>query len=840
MVYTKKKTKTISFPLGGIGTGSIGLSGNGELIDWEIFNRPNKSTRNGYSHFAIKAKTENGVVAKVLQGDTNESYMGEPSEWEFHSGYGYGPHCNSLAGFTHFKDVRFSGSYPIARMRFSESDFPGVVRLSAFNPFIPHDEDASSIPAAFFEWEIHNTTDKPVDYSLAFTVMNPANPSVNTVIEKKSHAGVFLKNSGKKKDEIGYSDLCFLTDAEDVATQAYWFRGDWKDPATIYWRNFVDLDRMPTREYEKRGAHDHACIAAYATVGAGEKKKVRFVLAWNVPNQYNYWSPYKDEAGNHVTWKNYYATQFKDSYATARYALRRFTALYRKTKAFADALDKSTLPAFVKEAVSNNLSTLKTATCLRLEDGSFWGWEGCADRAGSCEGTCQHVWNYAYAMPYLFPRLERSIRENVMKYTMNEAGKTSFRMSLPAGRVPTEQRACADGQMGEIIKCYREWKLSGDNEWLKAHAEGIFKMLEFAWHPENDHAWDADKDGIMEGRQHHTLDMELFGPNSWLEGLYLLALDCGAKMADALGEKERAKTYRALYENGKKWTNENLFNGRYFMHKVDLTDKSLVDRYGASYYWSDETKQIKYQVSDGCIIDQMLADWHAALIGSDSIFDTDKKHIALEHLYKYNYKDSMRDVANMWRNFTLNDEAGTMICSYPEGCKKPMIPILYCEETMTGFEYSLAGLMLAEGYVKEAETIVKAIRDRFDGEKRNPYNEFECGSNYARAMASYALMPLYSGFSFDMTEKRIGFDPIKKGDGKFVYSVADSWGTVAYRGDRCTLSVLGNPISLSAFGAGREIKALYIDGEKYAFTRTEKGIAFDAVTVKKSLEVELA
>jgi uncharacterized protein (DUF608 family) len=567
---------------------------------------------------------------------------------------------------------------------------------------------------------------------------------------------------------------------------------------------------------------------------------VRFVLAWNVPNQYNYWSPYKDEAGNHVTWKNYYATQFKDSYATARYALRRFTALYRKTKAFADALDKSTLPAFVKEAVSNNLSTLKTATCLRLEDGSFWGWEGCADRAGSCEGTCQHVWNYAYAMPYLFPRLERSIRENVMKYTMNEAGKTSFRMSLPAGRVPTEQRACADGQMGEIIKCYREWKLSGDNEWLKAHAEGIFKMLEFAWHPENDHAWDADKDGIMEGRQHHTLDMELFGPNSWLEGLYLLALDCGAKMADALGEKERAKTYRALYENGKKWTNENLFNGRYFMHKVDLTDKSLVDRYGASFYWSDETGEIKYQVYDGCIIDQMLADWHAALIGSDSIFDTDKKHIALEHLYKYNYKDSMRDVANMWRNFTLNDEAGTMICSYPEGCKKPMIPILYCEETMTGFEYSLAGLMLAEGYVKEAETIVKAIRDRFDGEKRNPYNEFECGSNYARAMASYALMPLYSGFSFDMTEKRIGFDPIKKGDGKFVYSVADSWGTVAYAGDRCTLSVLGNPISLSAFGAGREIKALYIDGEKYAFTKTEKGIAFDAVTVKKSLEVELA
>jgi uncharacterized protein (DUF608 family) len=50
-----KKQKNISFPLGGIGAGCIGLAGNGELIDWEIFNRPNKNTRNGYSHFAIKA-----------------------------------------------------------------------------------------------------------------------------------------------------------------------------------------------------------------------------------------------------------------------------------------------------------------------------------------------------------------------------------------------------------------------------------------------------------------------------------------------------------------------------------------------------------------------------------------------------------------------------------------------------------------------------------------------------------------------------------------------------------------------------------------------------------------
>ena len=65
MIYEKQKTKNISFPLGGIGTGCIGLSGNGELRDWEIFNRPNKNVGNGYSHFAIKAKYKGKSILKL-------------------------------------------------------------------------------------------------------------------------------------------------------------------------------------------------------------------------------------------------------------------------------------------------------------------------------------------------------------------------------------------------------------------------------------------------------------------------------------------------------------------------------------------------------------------------------------------------------------------------------------------------------------------------------------------------------------------------------------------------------------------------------------------------------
>ena len=201
----------------------------------------------------------------------------------------------------------------------------------------------------------------------------------------------------------------------------------------------------------------------------------------------------------------------------------------------------------------------------------------------------------------------------------------------------------------------------------------------------------------------------------------------------------------------------------------------------------------------------------------------------------------MRGVANMWRIFSVNDESGTVICAYPDGTAKPAIPIPYCEETMTGFEYALAGLMIAQNRIAEGEAIVKAIRDRYDGEKRNPWNEIECGSNYARSMASYALMPIYSGFTFDMTEKYIGFSPVVPGDGQYVWSVGCTWGTVEWRGNRRILSVLGEPLPLSAFGLKKEetARAVRADGTEIPFRMQDHRIRFDERRICTRLEVDV-
>jgi len=826
MIYEKKKLEKISFPLGGIGTGSVGLAGNGSFQDWEIFNRPNKRSRNGNTHFALRVTQDGKSVSKVLQGDCIADL----------TDYSWG---DAMEGFPHFRDVCFDGRFPVAQLYLSEENFPIVARLTAFNPFIPHNEDDSSLPAAMFEWELENASDRDADCALGFSLQNPSNSGVNTAFGQNGGKGIYLRDTANGEDDTAYFDLCMLCDGAETVAEEYWYRGRWQDSKTVYWRNFTDLERIPERNYSEAGKHDHASLVSYFFIPARARHRVRFVMTWNAPNAYNYWA--KDlQDGERGPWKNYYATKFKNSRATAEYAMANFDSFYEKTRAFADALQESTLSERMIDAISANLSVLKSPTVLRLTDGSLWGWEGAFDHHGSCEGSCQHVWNYAYALPFLFPRLERTLRDVTLKYALGEDGKSSFRIMLPIGRKPSIFRACVDGQMGEVIKCYREWKISGDTEWLRANADAILSMLEYAWSPENPDAWDADMDGVLEGRQHHTLDMELFGPSSWLQSFYLLALDCGEKIADAVGESARAEKYRAIYERGRAWTNEHLFNGAYFSQKIDLNNKSLLDRFASmgdekiiNDYWNAEAEQIKYQIADGCIIDQMLGEWHGAIIGADPIFDEEKRKKALESLYRYNYVPSMREVANMWRLFAVDDEAGTIICSYPERFEKPIIPIPYCEEVMTGFEYAAAGLMLANGYIDECETMVRAIRDRYDGEKRNPWDEIECGHNYARTMASYALMPLWSGFTFDMTEKYIGFAPIGKDDGQYVWSVGNTWGKVRFDGKKCVLTVLGEPLTLASFGLRNAdaVVSVSVDGAAISYTARDGKIMFAAECV---------
>ena len=850
--YKGTKTNEISFPLGGIGSGCIGLAGNGRLIEWEIFNRPNKRSLNGLSHFAVRAEKDGKVLdARILQGDLNSPYNGDTVE-----SIGYGPDRKNMCGMPHFREHSFKGEYPFAELEFGgEETFPGKVKLESWSVFIPNKSLESSLPAAFFEIEFENTTQEQIDYTAIGALSNPfgIDNTVCELNEKDDVKALTMFNSSVSKEDFEYGDISIAATGDDLSYQQYWYRGEGFASLEVYWYDMLAGGKFKNRVYEGGGQYrswdriETGHLASHVTVAPGEKRKLVFVITWNVPNNYNYWqAENKDylerikKNGLENRWKNFYATVWKDSFDSAQYAMDNYEDLRMQTASFHDALFNSSLPEVALEAVSANLSTLKTPTCLRLEDGTFYGWEGCNYRTGSCEGSCTHVWNYAQALPFLFPDLERSMRSANYNYSIDEYGGSHFRLHLPLGvkAVPEDFRPCADGQFGDVIKAYRDWKISGNSKWLENHWEAIKKTIQYAWTENNPDKWDINKTGVLYGRQHHTLDLELFGPNAWLTGYYLAALKAASEMAEFFGEEDFAAECSELFKKGKAWADENLFNGEYFCQKIDLNDKSIVDEFDADNYWSEEHSQIKYQVDQGVEIDMPIAQWHSNLYGLGEIYNYEKVVSTLAAIHKYSYKETMRNEYNPWRIYAINDEPGTRICTWPENTEQPAIPLPYSPEDQGGYTYAAAIQMIQCGLIEEGLCSIRAIRERYDGEKRNPWNEFECGSNYARSMASYSLLNTYSKMRFDMVNGFIGFEPLEGDFDNFkcFWSLDGAWGEIIYSNDSVELLIHAGSLDLNSIDFAVNCKDVETDKESIPFSTDGTRIKFaEKINVKRLL-----
>ena len=851
MHLSGKNLQEVSFPVGGIGAGCIGIDGSGRLSEWEIFNRPNKQKDNGSSHFAVRAERNGKVVsAKILNGPVRKDLSGPMEDRHaMFRGFGWGPSDGTFSGFPHFQDCEMDGAFPVAEYHFSSPDFPGEASLTAWSPFIPGESDLASMPCAVFEIEIRNTTEEVIDYSCIGVLSNAwkgENASNQVKKSGKLTQLIVLNKAGRNAFETG--EIAISTDAEDTSFQEYFFRGNWRDPLEVYSRELNTPGPFRNRTYSEHSANnpDSGLIAAPLRLKPGKSGVVRFVISWYVPNRENDWTDPEYVRKNlklaglkENRWKNYYTKLVSSAADAAKRLFQDYERIRNDVFLFRDALHSSTIPAAPLEGAAENLAVLISPTVLRLEDGTFWGFEGSGVMNGSCPGTCQHVWNYAQAMCFLFPDLERTIRESHFKYSLDEIGALHFRIDLPLGCKAQKDsfRSCADGTFGEVMKTYREWKISGDSKWLKKLWPAVKKTMEYTWSPKNQDRWDPKRSGLLSGRQHHTLDMELFGPSGWLESHYLGALLAAEKMAEACGDPKFAAECRAIYTRGRKTAEETLFNGEYYIQKTDLSDRSMLDECLSGEetpdhnpYWSQEYGELKYQIGEGCSIDSHLGQWYASLYGIGEVQNPERVRSTLNAIWRYNFIPDMRNFTNTWRVFALEGEGGTIMCSWPEGTRKPEFPLPYNTEVMTGFEWAAACHCIMTGAVKHGETMAKAIRDRYDGAKRNPWNEIECGSNYARSMAAYAMLQAYSGFSYDMTRGKIGFAPVVSGKFQCFWSLGTVWGIYERCGKKQGIRILHgsadwNEFALNASRVSR-------NGKKIAF-RKKGGVLAGRVSVKK-------
>ncbi|MEW5814324.1 MAG: GH116 family glycosyl hydrolase, partial [Spirochaetota bacterium] len=724
-------------------------------------------------------------------------------------------------GLPRLAEASFAARFPFATVSLRDETMPIDVQITGWSPFIPGEADKSSLPAAALEYRFINNSEVKVEAVYSFNAANFMAADLISTDRGGAKVG-FIKNgfmlwqppSGEKPWEEGA--FAASTPEQEVRVNHIWFRGDWWDPLTILWRDIERGAMLENQPVDDGAPSMGGSLFVPFALEKGAEKTVRLLLSWFVPySSLCYGHDGDDDAGcgcktgaqstgSCLTYRPWYAERFADIQAVTSYWFDHYDELRRRSVVFRDCFYDTTLPTVVVEAIASNLTILKSPTVLRQADGRLLGWEGCCDRKGCCAGSCTHVWNYAQALCHLFPEMERTLRHTEFYENQDEDGRQNFRTALPIRKARAREAMlpASDGQLGGSMKIYREWRISADSKWLESIWPQVEKSMDFCIKE-----WDPDHKGVLVEPHHNTYDIEFWGPDSMCSSFYLGALKAAVEMGRWL-EKDVA-LYEELMDRGVSYLEERLFDGEYFVQEIVWKGlKSGNPRNFKAHlrttYSSQEAVELlekegpKYQYGKGCLSDGVVGVWMAAVCGLQEFLNPEKVKSHLLSVYKYNFRKDLSLHANPQRpTYALGREAGLLLCSWPKG-GQPLLPFVYSNEVWTGIEYQVASHLMMLGAVGEGIDIVKAVRDRYDGRIRNPFNEYECGHWYTRAMSSYALIQGLTGIRYDAVEKKLYIKPSIKGDFRSFLCTATGFGTAGVEDGKPFIEVKSGKIEVES------------------------------------------
>ena len=791
--YTGKELDHIAYPIGGLGSGMFCLEGTGAISNVSFHHYP-QLFHEPCTFAAIHVKgVHNG--SKVLEANVPDYKIFGRNE----GGMGVG---GTTWGLPRFQEGTFSARFPFAEINLKDSDLPLDVKLVAWNPFIPDDEDNSGLPVGGLEYTFTNTSGKEIEAIYSFNTRNfmwRTNDEVSPIT--KMDKGFILNQNPTERNPEFEGHCAIFTDEETTKVNYNWFRGGWFDPLTMAW-NHVSRGEMPEDDPVLGGTG--ASIYVPFSLKPGESKTIHLYIAWYVPTSFHRIGPeattesdfgdcydpelYKDTPDRYEPW---YSRRFASVDEVASYWKENYSSLKDETTRFTETFYDTTLPAEVVESVANNLTILKSSTVMRQHDGRFWVWEGSGDNWGSCHGSCTHVWNYAQAVPHLFPRMERTLRETEFKVDQNKEGHQVFRANLPIRPVRHDFHSAADGQLGGIMKVYRDWRISGDNEWIEDLYPQIAQSMDYCIR-----TWDPDEEGAVIEPHHNTYDIEFWGPDGMCTSFYAGALNSIIEIGKFLGKD--VSRYENILAKAQDYMTTKLWNGEYFIQDIRWKDLHAEDPTKAQSFhssYAEEAKKIlevegpKYQYGNGCLSDGIIGCWMSLVCGLDEPIDSRMVTSHLESVYKYNLKHSLMDHANPQRpGYANGPDGGLLICSWPKGGKLSL-PFVYSDEVWTGIEYQVASHLIFEGKVEEGLDIVKTVLERYDGAKRNPFNQYECGSWYARALSSYSLIQALTGVRYDAVTKTLYIDSKVGKNFRSFLSTEGGYGTVGLKNGKPFIEV---------------------------------------------------
>jgi non-lysosomal glucosylceramidase len=793
-LYQGDTLRAVTMPLGGLGTGSIALCGDGSLRQWQIVNQINHLACVPHSFFGVWGRClrpRGQPVARVLQSAALYDTPGPAAPPTANDHLVPLAHRALLRELPGVQATTFTGEYPIAELAYQDEALPLQVTLEAFSPFIPLETDDSGLPAILFNFTVTNPTDKTWLASLGASLQNVAGwdggapldgvrsfvygGNSNSLARLGEMTAIHMGTARLPPDDPGYGTLALAALATDATYLTQW------DDLHAFWADFADDGRLSNSADSTPsplGRTWNGALAVPFTLAPGQSRTVTFILAWHFPNRYfdyddrHYVALLGFSDPKSKFWVgNQYANRFHSALDVAAYVQANAPRLSRLTRLARDTFFDSSLPPALIDAVTSQMSVMRSPTCFWAQDGRFYGFEGCNGAStpqtepvgGCCPLNCTHVWNYEMALARLYPPLERTMRETEWLVQQSPSGYLPHRVLLPIYLPRPGQHSlrgpdspALDGLLGGILKTYREVRAGGDVAWLATVWPGVRRALDYIWT-----AHDPERTGLITGEQPNTYDISIYGLNSFIGTLYLAALLAGEAMAGQMGEAALAAECQGLYEHGRAELDQRLWNGEYYVQDVDFAQHP------------------EQNFGLGCHADHLLGQWWAHQLGLGHLLPEEHLRSAAGAIFTHNFRENFRGIQQAPRVFVADDDAGLVICTWPRG-GRPAVPTEYSDEVWTGLEYEVAALLLYEGQPEPAVRILEAARARHDGRKESPWNDVECGDHYVRAMAAWGLLEAALGYDYDAAAGRLGFAPtLSAANFRAPFVAAHGWGTFA-------------------------------------------------------------